>query len=57
MATVWVLEFGIPTQGAETILTRIKNDRAAGLVRMMAEINLGQWNDRKANKSEGRAGA
>jgi hypothetical protein len=57
MASVWALEFGIHTQEAETILTRIKNDRTVGLVRTMAEINLSQWNDKKAGKSKGRAGA
>lgn len=56
MASVWALEFGIHTQEAETILTRIKNDQTIGLVRMMAEINLSQWNNKKAGRSKSRVG-
>jgi hypothetical protein len=50
MASVYALDLEIHTDEAESVLTAIVEDPKSGLIRMMAHINLSNWNKKKSAK-------
>jgi Domain of unknown function (DUF2019) len=53
MASVYALELEIHTDEAESVLTSIIEDPKNRLIRMMARINLSNWQKKKESKMKG----
>ena len=47
LAAIHALDLEIQTQDAESVLNDIANDPSIRLVRLMAQINLEKWNQKK----------